>query len=220
MVEATVQAAGFVGTGFLRRSGRNRRLCGGAPLTAGGHLAVVCFGVGAGAEGTEGSLERADPGIRTMTESPAASALGEADAFLGGGDDEAVPAIHERLSDEVLHGETAAGVVDIEPHRPRIRGARVSREAGRVTFIQMDRAAEGGFHEDFLEGRPWNREEMSVITPGGFQPMIREVTDFEARFGGGNLASQLAVRSLLHVSEEGLEDLQIVGVRDGGGLQG
>ena len=95
MVKTTVQAAGFVGAGFLRGGGRNGGLCGGAPLAAGGHLAVVRFGVRAGAEGTEGSLERANPGIRTMTESPASSALGEADAFLGGGDDEAMPAIHE-----------------------------------------------------------------------------------------------------------------------------
>ena len=95
MVETTVQATGFVGAGFLRGSGRNGRLCGGAPLAAGGHLAVVSFGVRTGAKGTEGSLERANPGIRTMPEPPAASALGEADAFLGGGDDEAVPAIHK-----------------------------------------------------------------------------------------------------------------------------
>ena len=95
MVETSVQAAGFVGAGFLRGSGRNGRLCGGAALAAGGHLAVVRFGVGTGAKRTEGSLERADPGIRTMPEPPAASALGEADAFLGGGDDNAMPAIHE-----------------------------------------------------------------------------------------------------------------------------
>ena len=180
VVETTVQAAGFVGTGFLRRGGRNRGLCGGTPLATGGHLAVVCFGVRAGAEGAEGSLERANPGIRAMTEWPAPSALGEADAFLGGGDDEAVPAIHERLPDEVLHRETAARVVDIEPHRPRVRGTRVSREAGRVTFVQMDRAAEWRFHEDFLESRPRNREEPSMIAPSGFQPMIWEVANFEA----------------------------------------
>ena len=168
MVKTTVQAAGLVGAGFLYGSGRNGGLCGGAPLATGGHLAVVCFGVRAGAEGTEGSLERANPGIRTMTKSPALSALGEADAFLGGGDDEAMPAIHERLSDEVLHRETAARVVDIKPHRPRIRGTRVSGEAGRVTFIEMDRAAERRLHEDILEGRPWNREKPSMITPSGF----------------------------------------------------
>ena len=118
VVETTVQAAGFVGAGFLHGSGRNRGLCSQAPLATGGHLAVVRFGVRAGAEGTEGSLEWADPGIRTMSEPPAASALGEADAFLGRGNDEAMPAIHERLSNEVLHRETAARVVDIEPHRP------------------------------------------------------------------------------------------------------
>ena len=95
MVETTVQAAGFVRAGFLRGSGRNGGLCGRVPLAAGGHLAVVRFGMWAGAEGAEGSLERADPSIGTMTESPAGSALGEADAFLGGGDDKAVPAIHE-----------------------------------------------------------------------------------------------------------------------------
>ena len=98
---------------------------------------MICFGVRTGAEGTEGSLEGADPGIRTMTKLPATSALGEADAFLGRSNDEAVPAIHKGLPDEVLHGETTARVVDIEPHRPRVRGARVSREAGRVTFIKM-----------------------------------------------------------------------------------
>ena len=95
MVEATVQAAGFVGAGFLRGGGGNGRFGGGASLTAGCHLAVIRFGVRAGAKRTECSLERADPGIRTMTESPAPSALGEADAFFGRGDDEAVPAIHE-----------------------------------------------------------------------------------------------------------------------------
>ena len=118
MVETTVQAAGFVGAGLTLRGGENGGLCSGVLLAAGGHLAVVRFGVRARAEGAEGSLKRADPGIRTMTESPATSALGEADAFLGGGDDEAMPAIHKRLPDEVLHRETAAGVMDIEPHRP------------------------------------------------------------------------------------------------------
>ena len=147
------------------------------------------------------------PGIRAMTESPAPSALGEADAFFGRGDDEAMPAIHERLSDEVLHRETTARVVDIEPHRPRIQGTRVSRKAGRVTFVEMDRTAEWGFHEDFLESRPRNREEPSVITPSGFQPVIQEVANFEAQFGGRDLAPQLAVRGLLRVGEEGLENL-------------
>ena len=206
MVETTVQAAGLVGAGFLRGSGRNGRLCGGAPLTAGGHLAVVRFRVWARAEGTEGSLERADPGIRSMTESPASSALGEADAFLGGGDDEAVPAIHEGFPDEVLHRETTARIVDIEPHCPRIRGPRVPREVGRVTFVKMDRAAEGGFHEDLLESRPQNGEKTSVITPGGFETVVREVTYLETRLRGRNLASQLAVGSLLGVSKEGLEN--------------
>ena len=95
VVETTVQAAGFVGAGFLRGGGRNGRFGGGAPLATGGHLVVVRFGVGTGAKGTEGSLERADPGIRAMPEPPAASARGEADTFLGGGNDEAMPAIHE-----------------------------------------------------------------------------------------------------------------------------
>ena len=45
---------------------------------------VVRFGVWAGAEGAEGSLERADPGIGTMTESPASSALGEPTRFSAG----------------------------------------------------------------------------------------------------------------------------------------
>ena len=46
-----------------------------------------------------------------------------------------------------------------------------------------------------------------MITPGGFQPVVQEVADFETRFRGGNLASQLAVRGLLRISEEGLENL-------------
>ena len=75
-----------------------------------------------------------------------------------------------------------------------------------MTFIQMDRAAEGGLHEDILEGRPRNGEETSVITPGGFQPVVREVADLEARLRGGDLASQLTIRGLLRVGEEGLED--------------
>ena len=58
-----------------------------------------------------------------------------------------------------------------------------------MTFVEMDRAAERRLHEDFLESRPRNREESSVITPSGFQPVIREVADFEARLGGGDLAS-------------------------------
>ena len=116
---------------------RNGRFGSRAPLAAGGHLAVVRFGMWARAEGAESSLERADPGIRTMTESPAASALDEADAFLGRGDDKAVPAIHKRFPDEVLHRETTARVVDVEPHRPRVRGTRVSRKAGWVTFVKI-----------------------------------------------------------------------------------
>ena len=135
VVEATVQATGLVGAGFLRGGGRNGRLCGGASLTAGRHLAVIRFGVRARAERTECSLKRADLDIGTMTEPPAASALDEADVFLGRGNDKAVPAIHKRFPNEVLHGKTAVGIVDIKPHRPRIRGARVSREAGRVTFV-------------------------------------------------------------------------------------
>ena len=106
MVEATVQAAGFVGAGFLRGCGGNRRFGSRAPLATGGHFMVVRFRVWAGAEGAESSLEQADLGIRTMTESPAVSALGEANVFLGRGDDKAVPAIHKRLPDEVLHGKT------------------------------------------------------------------------------------------------------------------
>ena len=78
---------------------------------------VVCFGVRARAERTEGSLEWADPGIGTMTKSPAASALGKADVFFGGGNNKAMSAIHERLPDEVLYRETAVGVVDVKPHR-------------------------------------------------------------------------------------------------------
>ena len=114
-----------------------------------------------------------------MTELPAASALGEADAFLGGGNDKAMPAIHEGLADEVLHRETAAGVMDIEPHRPRIRGARVPREARGVTFIQVNGPAQRGLHEDLVHRRPRNRE-TSVIPMSGFQSVIREITNLEA----------------------------------------
>ena len=95
MVETTVQAAGFVGAGFTFGSRENGRLCSREPLAAGGHFMVVGFGVGSGAKWADGSLEQADPGIRTMTELPAASALGEADTFFSGGNDEAVLAIHE-----------------------------------------------------------------------------------------------------------------------------
>ena len=114
-----------------------------------------------------------------MTELPALSALGKANAFLGRGDDKTVPAIHKGLPDKVLHRETTAGVMDVEPHCPRVRGTRVLREAGWMTPVEMDRAAEGGFHEDLVEGHPWNRKETSVITSGGFQPVVQEVTDFE-----------------------------------------
>ena len=166
---------------------------------------MVRFRVRTGAERAEGSLERADPGIGAMTESPASSALGEADAFLGGSDDKAMPAIHKGLPNEVLHGETTARVVDVEPHRPRIRGARVSRETGRVTFIQMDRSAEGGFHEDLIKSRPRDGEKTPMITSSRFQSVIRKVANLEARLGGRNLASQLTVGGLLRVSEEGLK---------------
>ena len=84
MVKTTVQAAGLVGAGFLRRGGRNGWLCGGAPLAAGGHLTMVHFGVRTRAEETKGSLEWADPGIGAMTKSPAVSALGKANTFLSG----------------------------------------------------------------------------------------------------------------------------------------
>ena len=76
-----------------------------------------------------------------------------------------------------------------------------------MTFVKMDQTAEGGFHEDILEGRPWNREETSVITSGGFQPMVWEVANLETRFRGGNLALQLSIGGLLRVSEEGLKNL-------------
>ena len=98
MVKTTVQAVGLVGAGFLCGDGRNRRFCSGVPLTTGGHLAMVCFGMGAGAERTEGSLKRADPDIGTMTKSPAASALSEANAFLGRGNDKAMPAVRHLKS--------------------------------------------------------------------------------------------------------------------------
>ena len=118
VVETTVQATGFVGAGFLGGDGRNGRFCGRVPLAAEGHLMMVRFRVRSGADRTEGSLEWADSGIRTMTKSPAVSALDEANAFFSGGDDKVVPAIHEKLSNEVLHGETTTGVVDVEPHCP------------------------------------------------------------------------------------------------------
>ena len=62
-----------------------------------------------------------------------------------------------------------------------------------MTFIEVDRAAEGGLHEDILEGRPRNGEETSVITPGGFQPVVREVADLECnglRYVGGQLRAR------------------------------
>ena len=71
----------------------------------------------------------------------------------------------------------------------------------------MDRFTQGGLHEDFKENCPWNGEEMSVITSGRFQPMVQEVADFEVQFRGRDLALKLSVRSLLHISEEGLENL-------------
>ena len=86
MVQAAVQASGFVGTGLALGCGENRGLCGGASFTAGGHLMVVGFRMRSGAQRTEGSLKQADPGIRTMPKSPAVSALSKADAFLSGGD--------------------------------------------------------------------------------------------------------------------------------------
>ena len=103
VVKTTVQAVGFVGAGFLRRCGGNGRLCSRVPLATGGHLVMVRFRVRARAEGAEGSLEQADPGIRIMTELPASSALGEADTFLSRGNDKTVLAIHKGLPDEVLH---------------------------------------------------------------------------------------------------------------------
>ena len=220
MIKTTVQAAGLVGAGFLYGHGRNGWLCGGVPLTTGGHLAMVHFGMRARAEGAERSLEQADSGIRTMTKPPAASALGEADMFLGRGDDQAMLAIHKRFPDEVLHGETTVRVVDVEPHCPRVRGVRVPRKAGRVTFVKMDHTTEGRLHEDLVESRPWDREKTSMITSGGFQPVVREVADFEIRLRGGYLASQFSVQGLLHIGEEGLKDLKIGSIRDDGGLQG
>ena len=181
---------------------------------------MVHLRVGSGAERAEGSLKQADLDIRTMTKPPALSALGEADAFLGRSNDKAVPAIHERLPDEVLHGETAAGVMDIEPHCPRIRGTRVSRKARGMTFIQMDHSSKRRFHEDLVESRPWNREEMSVITSSRFQPVVQEVANLEARLRGRDLTSQLAIGGLLCISEEELKYLQISGIRNNSGLQG
>ena len=118
MIKATVQAAEFVGTGLALWGRGNGGHCGGAFFAAGGHLAMVHLGVGSGAERAEGSLEWADLGIRVMTESPALSALDKANVFFGRGNDKVMLAIHEGLTDEVLHGETAAGVMDVEPHRP------------------------------------------------------------------------------------------------------
>ena len=98
---------------------------------------MVCFGVRARAEGAEGSLEWADPGIGVMTKSPAASALGKANMFLGRGDDKAMPAIHERLPNEVLHRETTAGVMDVEPHRPQV-----------LRYESSERGGAGDLHRD------------------------------------------------------------------------
>ena len=74
-----------------------------------------------------------------------------------------------------------------------------------MTFIKMDRSVQGGLHEDFVESHPRNGEKTSMITSSRFQPVIWEVADFEARFGGRDLASKLAIGGLLHVSEEGLK---------------
>ena len=168
---------------------------------------MVCFRVGTGAEGAEGSLEWADLGIRMMTELPAPSALGEANAFFGRGDDEAVPAIHKRLADKVLHWETATGVMDVEQHHPRIRGARVPREVRGVSFIEVNGSTQRRLHEDLVHCHPRDREETSVATTSGFQFMVREIAYLEARFRGGDLALQLAVRGLLCISKEGLKNL-------------
>ena len=82
MVETTVQAAGFVGAGFALQDRGNGGLCSGVTFAAGGHLMMVHLGMESRAEGAEGSLERADPGIRAMTKPPTSSALGKADAFF------------------------------------------------------------------------------------------------------------------------------------------
>ena len=58
-----------------------------------------------------------------------------------------------------------------------------------MTFVKMNHSSEGGLHEDFIESRPWDREESSMVTSGRFQPVVREVANLEARLGGGNLAS-------------------------------
>ena len=113
MIKTTVQTSGFALGG-----GENRRLCGGVSLTAESHLAMVRLRMESRAERAEDSLERADLGIGTITESPASGALGKADVFFGRDDDKAVPPIHERLADEVLHGETTMGVVDVKLHCP------------------------------------------------------------------------------------------------------
>ena len=89
-----------------------------------------------------------------------------------------------------------------------------------MTFIEMDRPAERGLHEDFIESHPWDREESSMVTSGRFQPMVREVADLEAQFGGRDLASKLSIGGLLHVSKEGLEHFEVVGIRNSGGFQG
>ena len=49
--------------------------------------------------------------------------------------------------------------------------------------------------------------------------MVWEIANLETQLGGRNLASQLAVRGLLRIGEEGLKDFEIGGIRDGGGLQ-
>ena len=59
-----------------------------------------------------------------------------------------------------------------------------------------------------------------MITSGRFQPMIEKVANLEAQFRGGDLALQVTVGGLLHVSKEGLEYFQVGGVRNNSGLQG
>ena len=105
MVQATVQASGFVGTGLALGCGENGGLCGGASFTAGGHFTMVHLGMGSGAKRAESSLKRTDLGIRMMTKPPASSALSEANVFSGRGNDKAMPAMHKGLSDKVLHGD-------------------------------------------------------------------------------------------------------------------
>ena len=89
-----------------------------------------------------------------------------------------------------------------------------------MIFIEMDQPTKGRLHEDLVKCHFWNREETSMITPSRFQPMVWEVTDLEAQFGGRDLTSKLSIGGLLCISEEEFKYRQVIGIGDGRGLQG